>query len=90
MRGPSHWDVYLVTDRVLSKGRSTRSVVEASVRGGVSVVQLREKNLETGEFYEECLKIRDFLKSNQVPLIINDRIDIALAVGAEGVHVGQT
>jgi thiamine-phosphate pyrophosphorylase len=89
MRGPSHWDVYLVTDRVLSMGRSTRTVVEAAVRGGVSVVQLREKELETRQFYEECLKIRDLLRSSHVPLIINDRIDIALAVDAEGAHVGQ-
>jgi thiamine-phosphate pyrophosphorylase len=89
MRGPSLWDVYLVTDRVLSMGRSTRSVVEAAVRGGVSAVQLREKECETRQFYEECLMIRDFLKSSRVPLIINDRIDIALAVDADGVHVGQ-
>ena len=90
MKGPSLWDVYLVTDRVLSMGRSTRTVVEAAVRGGVSAVQLREKEYETRQFYEECLTIRDLLKSSHVPLIINDRIDIALAVDAEGVHVGQS
>jgi len=83
------WDVYIVTDRRLSKGRSTQEIVEAAVSGGASVVQLREKNLQTREFYQEGLKIRDFLKSMDVPLIINDRIDLALALDAEGVHVGR-
>jgi thiamine-phosphate pyrophosphorylase len=89
MREPSSWDVYLVTDRGLSRGRSTLEVVQASVYGGVSVVQLREKDLPTRRFYEEGLKIREFLKSHGVPLIINDRIDLALALDADGVHVGQ-
>jgi len=90
MSHPSQWDVYLVTDRSLSRGRSTREIVEAAVRGGVSVVQLREKNLETREFYQEGIAIRDLLKSRNVPLIINDRIDIALALDADGVHLGRS
>lgn len=89
MSHPSRWEVYLVTDRSLSRGRSNREIVEAAIRGGVSVVQLREKGLETRLFYEEGLKIRDLLKSAGVPLIINDRIDLALALGADGVHLGQ-
>lgn len=89
MKNLAAWDVYIVTDRRLSKGRSTLEIVEAAVSGGASVVQLREKNLQTGEFYQEGLKIRDFLKSMDVPLIINDRIDLALALDAEGVHVGR-
>jgi thiamine-phosphate pyrophosphorylase len=83
------WDVYLVTDRSFAGGRSTRDIVEAAVKGGISAVQLREKNLDALDFYEEGLKIREFLRSNGVPLIINDRIDIALALDADGVHLGQ-
>jgi thiamine-phosphate pyrophosphorylase len=90
MTDPSTWEVYLVTDRALSRGRSTREIVEAAVRGGVSVVQLREKDLNTRKFLEEGRGIRRFLKDAGVPLIINDRIDIALALDAEGVHLGQS
>jgi thiamine-phosphate pyrophosphorylase len=86
----SAWDVYLVTDRGFSKGRSTMAIVEAAVSGGVSAVQLREKTLETRDFYDEGRKIREYLRSKGVPLIINDRIDIALALDADGVHVGQS
>ena len=89
MKGLDSWDVYLVTDRGFSRGRSTLDVVQAAVEGGISVVQLREKHLSTRPFYEEGLRIRDFLKARGVPLIINDRIDIALALDADGVHVGQ-
>lgn len=90
MIDPLSWDVYLVTDRALSRGRSTLAVVTAAVAAGVSVVQLREKDLSTRDFYEEGLKIRDVLRSARVPLIINDRIDIALALDADGVHLGLT
>ncbi|MBM4328691.1 MAG: thiamine phosphate synthase [Deltaproteobacteria bacterium] len=89
MKEPSHWDVYLVTDRGLSRGRTTAEIVEAAVSGGVSVVQLREKGLETRAFYEEGLKIVDFLRFRGIPLIINDRLDIALALDADGVHLGR-
>jgi thiamine-phosphate pyrophosphorylase len=84
------WGVYLVTDRAHSRGRSTLEIIEAAVAGGVSAVQLREKNLEAGAFYVEGLKIRDFLKARNVPLIINDRVDIALALEADGAHLGQS
>ena len=89
MKDPRSWDVYLVTDRSFSLGRSTLEIVELAVSGGVSVVQLREKDLCTREFYREGLLVRDFLRKNGVPLIINDRIDIALALDADGVHLGQ-
>jgi thiamine-phosphate pyrophosphorylase len=89
MKDPASWDLYLVTDRGLSRERSLLEVVEASVLGGVSAVQLREKDLSTRLFFEEGLKIRGFLESRGVPLIINDRIDLALALDADGVHVGQ-
>jgi len=89
MREASLWDVYLVTDRSLSRGRTTLEIVEAAVTGGVSVVQLREKKLETREFYDEGIKIIDFLRSRGIPLIINDRLDLALALDADGVHLGR-
>jgi thiamine-phosphate pyrophosphorylase len=84
-----YWDVYLVTDRSLSRGRSLLSIVQQAVEGGVSVVQLREKTLTTRDFYEQGLKLRDFLRSCNVPLIVNDRIDLALALDADGVHLGR-
>ena len=89
MNDPGSWEVYLVTDRAFSRGRSTLEIVRAASKGGVSAVQLREKDLDTRAFYEEGLKIRDILRSSRVPLIINDRIDLALALDAEGVHLGQ-
>jgi thiamine-phosphate pyrophosphorylase len=90
MNDPASWEIYLVTDRAFSKGRTTLEIVQAAVAGGVSAVQLREKDLDTRDFYEEGRRIRDFLRSNRVPLIINDRIDVALALDADGVHLGQT
>lgn len=89
MTPPCEWDVYLVTDRSFSKGRSTLEIVIAAVEGGISVVQLREKDLNTRDFYEEGMRIRDFLRNRGVPLIVNDRLDIALALDADGVHLGQ-
>jgi thiamine-phosphate pyrophosphorylase len=83
------YSLYLVTDRVLSLGRSNLEVIQAAVRGGVTLVQLREKEATTKEFYQEGLKIRAYLKTRDIPLIINDRIDMALALDAEGVHLGQ-
>jgi thiamine-phosphate pyrophosphorylase len=81
--------VYLVTDRYFSIGRSTPDIVKAAIRGGISVVQIREKDLSTRDFYTEAAQIRELLRSAGIPLIINDRIDVALAVDADGVHLGQ-
>jgi thiamine-phosphate pyrophosphorylase len=86
---PIDYSLYLVTDRGLSRGRPTPEIVRAAVRGGVTCVQLREKTCSTREFIAEARAVRDFLKSRGVPLIINDRVDVALAVGADGVHLGQ-
>jgi thiamine-phosphate pyrophosphorylase len=81
--------LYLVTDRKLCGTRAVEDVVAAAVRGGVSCVQLREKGLSTSAFIEEAGRLKKILKPLNVPLIINDRVDVALAVGAEGVHIGQ-
>ena len=82
-------DLYLVTDRDLCGGRPLDEIVLAAVRGGAACVQLREKNLPTRAFVEEARRVKELLAPFQVPLIINDRIDVALAVAAEGVHIGQ-
>ena len=71
-------------------GRSLADVVDAAVQGGVSCVQLREKNLSTREFLAQALMLKKLLAPHGVPLVINDRIDIALACDAEGVHLGQS
>lgn len=81
--------LYLVTDRDLSRGRPLEEVILAAVRGGVTMVQLREKHATTRFFVEEAQRIKELLAPYKVPLIINDRVDVALAVGADGVHIGQ-
>ncbi len=83
------YSLYLVTDRTLSLGRSTVEVVRAAIRGGVSCVQLREKGCSTREFVDEARLLKALLAGTGVPLFINDRLDVALAVGADGVHLGQ-
>ena len=84
------YSLYLVTDRGLARGRSTLEIVSAAVDGGVTVVQLREKECSTREFIEQALIITKFLKARDVPMIINDRVDVAQAIKADGVHLGQT
>ena len=83
------YSLSLVSDRRLSLGRSTVEVVAAAVSGGVTCVQLREKHCSTREFLEEARRVRELLVGTGVPLIINDRLDVALAVAADGVHLGQ-
>ena len=81
--------LYLVTDRSLSLGRSLEDVVEEAIKGGVTMVQLREKTCSSKEFYEQAIRLKNCLKSHNIPLIINDRLDIALACDADGLHIGQ-
>ncbi|MQY79528.1 MAG: thiamine phosphate synthase [Bacteroidetes bacterium] len=84
------YDLYLVTDEKMSLERDISYVVEQAVEGGVTMVQLREKELNTREFIKRSLNLKKLLSKYDVPLIINDRVDIALAVEADGVHVGQS
>jgi thiamine-phosphate pyrophosphorylase len=84
------YSLYLVTDRGLARGRSTLEIVKAAVSGGVTCIQLREKDCSTLEFIEQAVAIKNFLETRQIPLIINDRLAVALAVGADGIHLGQT
>ena len=83
------YSLYLVTDRALSFGRKNIEIIQAAVEGGVTIVQLREKEATTKEFYQEGIEIKAYLLSKNIPLIVNDRIDIVLALGADGVHLGQ-
>ncbi|HOP39682.1 MAG TPA: thiamine phosphate synthase [Geobacteraceae bacterium] len=83
-------DLHLVTNRNVSLGRDLLDIVQAAVQGGVSVVQLREKECATREFVELGQAVSSLLQKTSVPLIINDRVDVALAIGANGVHIGQS
>ena len=82
--------VYLVTDEASCAGRSLTDVVMAAVRGGVSCVQLREKTLSTRDFCAKATTLQTLLAPLGIPLVINDRVDVALACGAPGVHLGQS
>ena len=81
--------IYLVTDRGLCRGRLLLDVVAQAVKGGAACVQLREKEMPTRAFVEEALAVKNILAPHRIPLMINDRIDVALACGADGVHIGQ-
>lgn len=89
MRRFSEAGLYLVTSQALSAGRSTRGIVEAALAGGVRLVQLREKEMPLREYVALAEDVRRLTESSGALLIINDRIDVALAVGADGVHLGQ-
>ena len=81
--------LYLVTDKSDDVEKFLKTIEEA-IKGGVSVVQIREKTADTLDFYNLALKVKEITEKHDVPLIINDRVDVALAVDAEGVHVGQS
>ncbi|WHH57814.1 thiamine phosphate synthase [Petroclostridium sp. X23] len=83
------YTLYLVTDRGVLKGRDLMESVEKSIKGGVTLVQLREKDITSLDFYNIALKLKALTRFYNIPLIINDRLDIALAVDAEGLHIGQ-
>ena len=81
--------LYLVTDKSEDIEKFLKTI-EESIKGGVSIVQIREKTAETLDFYNLALKVKKITTKYNVPLIINDRIDVALAIDADGVHVGQS
>lgn len=82
--------LYLVTDRnLLRAGRDFYDAVEEALQNGVTMLQLREKDISSKEFYEIAVRLKDIAAKYRVPFIINDRIDIALSVDADGVHLGQ-
>ncbi|WP_298519973.1 thiamine phosphate synthase [uncultured Methanobrevibacter sp.] len=81
--------LYLVTDNSDDVEKFLNTIEEA-IKGGVSVVQIREKTADTLEFYNLALQVKEITTKYNVPLIINDRVDVALAIDADGVHVGQS
>ena len=84
------YSLYLVTDRLCMSARTLTKAVEDAIIGGCTMVQLREKDSSSLDFYELALEVKKITDIYHTPLIINDRIDIAMAVGAAGVHIGQT
>jgi len=84
------FELCLVTDEAACKGRPLPEVVAAAAKGGVTMVQLREKDLNSRQFIRRAEILLEILAPQGIPLIINDRVDIALAISADGVHVGQS
>ncbi len=89
MRPAPDWSVYLVTDAALCGPRGVAETVRLAVAGGARLVQLREKRLGTRAFVELARTVLEIMKDSGAALVINDRLDVALAAGAHGVHVGQ-
>ena len=83
------YSVYLVTDHRDKTYEEFLNIIEEAIKGGTSIVQLREKTASTKDFYKLALKVKEITSKYDVPLLINDRIDIALAIDSDGVHIGQ-
>lgn len=83
------YTLYLCTDRGLMRSSSIEEAVEQAILGGTGVIQLREKDIDAKDFYEMAVSLKEITARYHVPLIINDRVDIALACDADGVHIGQ-
>ena len=82
--------LYAVTDRSWLGGETLRSQVGRALKGGATFIQLREKELDEGDFLEEAKEIQKLCREYHVPFVINDNVEIAAAIGADGVHVGQS
>lgn len=89
MKAQPDYSIYLVTDDGCLQGRALLDCVREALEGGVTLVQYRAKKASSAEMYNEALQLKALCDSFNVPLIINDRLDIAMAVGAAGVHLGQ-
>ncbi|GAB4234382.1 MAG: thiamine phosphate synthase [Deltaproteobacteria bacterium] len=86
---PRLWRLYVITDETVSRGRTHLQVAEAAILGGADAIQLRDKEAPGGKLYRVALQLRGLTREANIPLIVNDRVDIALAVDADGAHVGQ-
>jgi thiamine-phosphate pyrophosphorylase len=84
-----HWDLYVITGREAAGDRPLAEVVQAAIAGGATIVQLREKSATTREIIQLGQVLHRITRESDIPLIVNDRVDIALALDAEGVHVGE-
>lgn len=87
---PATWRTYLVTGAAHSAGRDTPSVVADALAGGIDVIQLRDKRVSARERYQTGCRLREQTERAGVPLVVNDRIDLAQAIDADGVHLGQS
>ena len=83
------FSLYVILDRALQKGRSHLEVAREAILGGATVIQLREKNLATRAMFEEALELRKLTRELNTLFIVNDRLDVALAVSSDGVHLGE-
>jgi len=83
------WQLYLVTDGPLSKGRPVEQIVEQALAGGITCLQLREKDISTRDFISLTERVLPLTRAAGVPCLINDRVDVAIATDADGVHLGQ-
>jgi len=84
-----NWSLYAILDKEYAKERSLTPLAEEAIQGGAGILQLRNKLSASDEFYADALKIKEVARHFKIPFIINDRVDIALAVKADGVHLGQ-
>lgn len=89
MKNKVDYSLYVVTDRNLISCESVEESVEKAILGGAGIIQLREKDLTSRQFYETALKVKEICKRLGAVFVINDRMDIAMAVDADGVHLGQ-
>jgi len=83
------WDIYVITNEELAFGRSNVDITRAALEGGAKIIQLRDKHSSSRKFYEDALQIRKLTRATNTTFIVNDRLDIALAADADGLHVGQ-
>lgn len=90
MKRKPDYSLYLVTDRALMRASTLDDAVAQAIAGGVTAVQLREKDISSLDFYREAVRLKPITAAADVPLIINDRVDIALAADTDGVHIGQS
>jgi len=90
LQPPSSWGLYVVTDRSLTKGRSLEVIVDAALAGGAKAIQLREKNLSTRDLYELVERLLPLVHGRGACLLINDRVDVTLALPIDGVHLSRT
>ncbi len=87
---PSSWGLYVITDRSQTRGRSLEAVLDAALQGGARAIQLREKNLSDRDLYELARRLLPLVQSRDAVLLVNDRIDLALALPLDGVHLART
>jgi len=86
---PGLWRLYVITDERVSRGRSHLQIAEEAIRGGADAIQLRDKEASGGRLFSVALGLRRLTREAKIPFIVNDRLDVAMAVDADGVHVGQ-